>query len=91
MTIAQKNPQPDTHMPDIDAASRGLYIDGAWRPSLSGQVIDIVDPSTGNRLACVPDATIEDARLSMRQQRPPPPGAQPLPVVGRKSCVGVSS
>jgi succinate-semialdehyde dehydrogenase/glutarate-semialdehyde dehydrogenase len=65
MTIAQKTRQPDTHMPDIDAASRGLYIDGAWRPSRSGQVIDVVDPSTGNRLASVPDATIEDARLSI--------------------------
>ncbi|MGV8935899.1 MAG: NAD-dependent succinate-semialdehyde dehydrogenase [Allorhizobium sp.] len=65
MTIAQKTRQPDTHMPDIDAASRGLYIDGAWRPSRGGHVIDIVDPSTGNRLASVPDATIEDARLSI--------------------------
>lgn len=65
MTIAQKTPHPDHQLPDIDAASRGLYIDGAWRPSHSGQVIDIVDPSTGNRLASVPDATIEDARLSI--------------------------
>lgn len=65
MTIAQKTPHPDHQMPDIDAASRGLYIDGAWRPSHSGQVIDVVDPSSGERLASVPDATIEDARLSI--------------------------
>ena len=65
MTIAQKTPHPDHQMPDIDAASRGLYIDGAWRPSHSGQVINVVDPSSGERLASVPDATIEDARLSI--------------------------
>ncbi|KQS79548.1 NAD-dependent succinate-semialdehyde dehydrogenase [Rhizobium sp. Leaf384] len=63
MDISQKTPHADNHLPDFAAASRGLYIDGAWQPSRSGEVIEVVDPSTGNRLASVPDATIEDARL----------------------------
>ncbi|MDQ0323016.1 succinate-semialdehyde dehydrogenase/glutarate-semialdehyde dehydrogenase [Pararhizobium capsulatum DSM 1112] len=62
MTIAQKTPQTH-HMPDISAASRGLYINGAWQPSGNGLEIDVIDPSTGERLAAVPDATVEDARL----------------------------
>ncbi|WP_407951382.1 NAD-dependent succinate-semialdehyde dehydrogenase [Pararhizobium qamdonense] len=50
-------------MPDIAAASRGLYVNGSWRPSHSGRDIDVIDPSTGKRLTRVPDATVEDARL----------------------------
>jgi succinate-semialdehyde dehydrogenase/glutarate-semialdehyde dehydrogenase len=65
MTIAQQITQASQDMPDIDAAARGLYIDGEWRPSRSGKTIDVVDPSTGAVLATVPDATIEDARASI--------------------------
>ena len=65
MTIAQQITQASQDMPDIDAAARGLYIDGEWRPSRSGNTIDVVDPSTGAVLATVPDATIEDARASI--------------------------
>nr|WP_276122509.1 NAD-dependent succinate-semialdehyde dehydrogenase [Pararhizobium qamdonense] len=63
MTIAQKTPELDHQMPDIAAASRGLYVNGSWRPSHSGRDIDVIDPSTGKRLTRVPDATVEDARL----------------------------
>lgn len=65
MTIAQQITQASQDMPDIEAAARGLYIDGEWRPSRSGKTIDVVDPSTGAVLATVPDATIEDARASI--------------------------
>jgi succinate-semialdehyde dehydrogenase/glutarate-semialdehyde dehydrogenase len=65
MTIAQQITPANRQLPDIDAAARGLYIDGQWRPSQSGRQIDVVDPSTGAILAVVPDATIEDARASV--------------------------
>ncbi len=65
MTIAQQITPANRQLPDIDAAARGLYIDGQWRPSHSGRQIDVVDPSTGAVLAAVPDATIEDARASV--------------------------
>jgi succinate-semialdehyde dehydrogenase/glutarate-semialdehyde dehydrogenase len=65
MTIAPQIPQANHQRPDIEAAARGLYIDGGWRPSQSGRQIDVVDPSTGAVLAAVPDATIEDARASI--------------------------
>ncbi|HTO32101.1 MAG TPA: NAD-dependent succinate-semialdehyde dehydrogenase [Pararhizobium sp.] len=74
MTIAQKTPQLDYQMPDIAAASRGLYVNGGWRPSHSGRDIAIVDPSTGERLTSVPDATVEDARLCVQAAA----GAAPL-------------
>jgi succinate-semialdehyde dehydrogenase/glutarate-semialdehyde dehydrogenase len=65
MTLAQKAPQPDHQIPDVEAASRGLYINGAWRKAQGGQAIEVINPSTGERLTSVPDATIEDARLSI--------------------------
>ncbi|WP_426232995.1 NAD-dependent succinate-semialdehyde dehydrogenase [Pararhizobium sp. DWP3-4] len=65
MTIAQKTSPLANQVPDIDAASRGLFIDGRWNPSHGGQTIDVVDPSTGDRLASVQDATVEDARIAV--------------------------
>jgi succinate-semialdehyde dehydrogenase/glutarate-semialdehyde dehydrogenase len=65
MTIAQKTSQLANQVPDIDAVSRGLYIDGSWKRSHGGQTIDVVDPSTGERLTSVPDATVEDARIGI--------------------------
>lgn len=65
MTIAQQVPQADSHLPDIEAAARGLYIDGSWRQPKSGRKIDVIDPSTGALLAAVADATVEDARASV--------------------------
>jgi succinate-semialdehyde dehydrogenase/glutarate-semialdehyde dehydrogenase len=65
MTIAQQITRTSNQMSDIEAAARGLYIDGDWRPSKSGQKIDVFDPSTGAVLAAVPDATSEDARASI--------------------------
>ena len=46
---------------DVRGFSHGLYVDGIWRPSSDGRLIDVVDPSTGAVIAAVPDATLEDA------------------------------
>ncbi|RUZ69345.1 NAD-dependent succinate-semialdehyde dehydrogenase, partial [Mesorhizobium sp. M7A.F.Ca.US.007.01.1.1] len=44
---------------DVRGFSHGLYIDGTWRSSSDGRLIDVVDPSSGAVIAAVPDATVE--------------------------------
>jgi len=51
--------------PDIKSFSKGLYIDGAWRPGSAGGTIDVVDPSTEAVLTSVADATVDDARAAV--------------------------
>jgi acyl-CoA reductase-like NAD-dependent aldehyde dehydrogenase len=46
MTVAQPILPHDLRLPDIQATARGLYIDGQWLPSQSGQMIEVVHPST---------------------------------------------
>lgn len=60
----QTSHKPDP-TPDLGACSRGLYIDGDWRPSSSGRVIAVTDPSTEAVLASVPDATLVDAAAAV--------------------------
>ena len=50
---------------DVRGFSHGLYIDGKWRPSSDGRLIDVVDPSSGAVIAAVPDATLEDATAAV--------------------------
>jgi succinate-semialdehyde dehydrogenase/glutarate-semialdehyde dehydrogenase len=38
----------------------GLFIDGKWRASSNGTTIDVEDPSTGETLTSVADATVAD-------------------------------
>jgi len=38
----------------------GLFIDGKWRPGSDGLTIDVEDPSTGQILASVADASVAD-------------------------------
>ena len=42
-----------------------LFIAGEWRPSSSGNRIDVLDPSTERVLSTVADATVKDARLAI--------------------------
>lgn len=62
MNLAQ---QLDQDGYDVCRFSHRLYIDGTWCPSSDGQVIDVVDPSSGAVIAAVPDATIEDAQAAV--------------------------
>ena len=43
----------------------GLFIDGTWRASSDGRTIDVEDPSTGETLASVADATVADGRAAL--------------------------
>lgn len=59
---------------DPAAFARGLHIAGGWMPSRSGASIDVVDPSTGARIATVPDATVEDAASAVEAAATAAPG-----------------
>jgi len=43
----------------------GLYIDGEWRKGNGGQVIPVVDPSTGNVITHVENASVADAMAAL--------------------------
>tara|TARA_R110002124_G_scaffold144122_15_gene309095 strand:+ start:47804 stop:49279 length:1476 start_codon:yes stop_codon:yes gene_type:complete len=42
-----------------------LWINGAWVPGSTGQRIDVIDPSTGNVITSVADASVEDAMAAV--------------------------
>jgi succinate-semialdehyde dehydrogenase/glutarate-semialdehyde dehydrogenase len=43
----------------------GLFIDGKWRAGSDGRTIDVEDPSTGEILASVADATVADGAAAL--------------------------
>ncbi|MHB8275441.1 MAG: NAD-dependent succinate-semialdehyde dehydrogenase [Dermatophilaceae bacterium] len=43
----------------------GLFIDGKWRAGSDGRTIDVEDPSTGESLASVADATVADGAAAL--------------------------
>ena len=43
----------------------GLFIDGAWRAGSDGRTIDVEDPSTGEILTSVADATVADGAAAL--------------------------
>lgn len=43
----------------------GLFIDGKWRAGSDGRTIDVEDPASGEILASVADATVEDGAAAM--------------------------
>ena len=49
----------------IDAVPTQLYIGGEWRDATGGATLDVEDPSTGETIATVADATPDDARAAL--------------------------
>ena len=49
----------------LDRAPVALYIGGEWRPASGGGTLAVEDPSTGETLAEVADATPEDALAAL--------------------------
>src|SRR5918994_4702885 len=45
----------------VDKVRTGLYIGGEWRDATGGGTLPVEDPSTGETIADVADATVEDA------------------------------
>lgn len=44
----------------LDAVPKGLFINGGWEEASGGAVLAVEDPSTGERLCEVADATVDD-------------------------------
>ncbi|WP_163505610.1 NAD-dependent succinate-semialdehyde dehydrogenase [Fodinicola acaciae] len=44
----------------VDAVHKELFVDGKWRPSSGGKGLPVEDPATGEVLAEVADASVED-------------------------------
>ena len=42
-----------------------LFLDGAWRPASTGDRFDVIDPSTGDVLATVADASVADGDAAL--------------------------
>src|SRR6476620_7283086 len=49
----------------VDAVPTQLFIGGEWRDASGGATLDIEDPSTGETIASVADATPEDASAAL--------------------------
>ncbi|MBI2675159.1 MAG: aldehyde dehydrogenase family protein [Candidatus Aenigmarchaeota archaeon] len=50
-------------------AEYGMYIDGVWSGSSSGETFDVLNPATEDVIAKVPKGTVEDARRSIDAAR----------------------
>ena len=46
----------------VEAAPRELFIGGEWREASGGETLPVEDPSTGETLVEVADATPDDAK-----------------------------
>ncbi|WP_158692820.1 aldehyde dehydrogenase family protein, partial [Streptomyces roseochromogenus] len=55
-------------------AHDGLYIDGAWRPAASTDVIEVVNPADEQVIARVPAAGALDVDTAVRAARAALPG-----------------
>ena len=49
----------------VEQVPKQLYIAGVWRDATGGGTLDVVDPSTGETIAAVADATPEDAMAAL--------------------------
>ena len=49
----------------VDAVPTQLFIGGEWRDASGGATLDVEDPSTGEVIAAVADATPDDARAAL--------------------------
>jgi succinate-semialdehyde dehydrogenase/glutarate-semialdehyde dehydrogenase len=49
----------------VDAVPTKLFIGGEWRDASGGETLDVEDPSTGDAIAAVADATPEDAKAAL--------------------------
>lgn len=49
----------------LAAVPQGLFIGGEWRPAADGATVAVEDPSTGEVIAQVPDATVADGQAAL--------------------------
>jgi succinate-semialdehyde dehydrogenase/glutarate-semialdehyde dehydrogenase len=49
----------------LDAVAKQLYVGGEWRDGSEGATVAVEDPATGETIASVADATVEDALAAL--------------------------
>jgi succinate-semialdehyde dehydrogenase / glutarate-semialdehyde dehydrogenase len=49
----------------VEAVNTGLFIGGRWRDATDGKTLRVEDPSTGDTLAQVADASVDDGRAAL--------------------------
>src|SRR3954471_13230731 len=49
----------------LDSVKTQLFIGGEWRDASGGDTLDVEDPSTGEAIASVADATPDDAQAAL--------------------------
>src|SRR4051795_4734735 len=49
----------------LDSVNTQLFIGGEWRDASGGDTLDVEDPSTGETLIAVADATPDDAKAAL--------------------------
>ena len=64
-TLKEAGEQRAREQAALDRAPAALYIGGQWRPATGGATLAVEDPSTGETVAEVPDATPEDALAAL--------------------------
>ncbi|MFC8247700.1 aldehyde dehydrogenase family protein [Streptomyces chartreusis] len=64
-------------------AHDGMYIDGAWRPATSGDVIEVVNPADERVIGQVPAGTAADVDTAVRAARAAFPGWAATPPAER--------
>lgn len=58
----------------LSAVPTELYIAGQWRPGSENKRLDVIDPSTGAKIADIADATIDDAMAAVAAAHAAGPG-----------------
>ncbi|WP_404960922.1 aldehyde dehydrogenase family protein [Streptomyces sp. 147326] len=69
-------------------AHDGMYIDGAWRPAVGADRIEVVNPADGQVIAEVPAGTEEDVDAAVRAARAALPGWAATPPAERAALIG---
>ena len=54
----------------VEAVPTQLYIGGTWRDATGGGTLAVEDPSTGETLTEVADATVDDAQKALPATAP---------------------
>jgi betaine-aldehyde dehydrogenase len=77
----------DTKAPDLGFTPKGLYIGGQWQESASGKTFESINPSNGDRLGDVPDATEKDIDRAVAAAKVAFEEWRRVPIAERARCL----
>ncbi|MBK8027387.1 MAG: NAD-dependent succinate-semialdehyde dehydrogenase [Chloroflexi bacterium] len=65
----------------------GVFVDNAYRPSVTGKTFDVTNPATGDLLATIPDAGADDTRAAIDAAAAALPGWSAVPALQRSDMM----